>query len=335
MKNIYSILSLLLGAMIALASCNSEEIPGALQPEEGDMPIEFSGINASVDTKTGADGVNGFRVWASRTNNNASVYNIFATDGTEVTKTTSGNSVSWAYSPIRYWQPGTYNFYATSPTAISTTTPITGELSSTGLAIHFGEEVEGTYTGWDLSAIQTDFMFAKTQDVTGRFNGTNTPVSLAFDHMLSKISFSAKNTDADDDVSIIVTGIKISGCHTKSLGASFGQSISYQFPDQASGHHSIAVNQSSLNKDGYQNLGSSVLVFPQTCTNLVIELTFIDVYSGITTTGNTTSASISIDWEPGKQYHYNINVSFEKISIGTITVKDWATGKQIGTTEDF
>ena len=78
-----------------------------------------------------------------------------------------------------------------------------------------------------------------------------------------------------------------------------------------------------------------MLVFPQTCTNLVVELTFTDVYNGITTTGNTTSAIITIDWKPGKQYHYNINVSFEKISIGTITVKDWSSGGQIGTTEDF
>lgn len=332
MKNIYSILSLLLGAMIILASCNSEEISGTLLPDDSDMPIEFSGINASLDTKAGVDDIASFRVWASRTTNNATVYNIFSTRGTDVTKATSGNSISWIYSPIRYWQPGTYDFYAIIPTAISTSIPISGELSSTSLAIHFGEEVDGAYAGWDLSVNQTDLMLATEPNVTGRFNATNTPVNLAFNHMLSKISFSAKNTD-DEDVTITVTGIKINGCHTKSLGMSFGQNTTYLFPNTTSGSHSIPVNQ-RLNKNEYQNLGSSVLVFPQTCNNLVVELTFTDVYNEKTTTGNTTSASIPINWVAGKQYHYKINVSFDAISFSPPTIKEWSTGGSIYT-EDF
>ena len=181
MKNIYCILSILLGYMITLASCQSEGLSGTDTFEENVVPIEFAGIQVEVATKTATlpDDFTGFKVWASRTVSDAAQpnYNVFGTTGTDVEKSGSGTTLSWIYTPVRYWQTGTYNFHAIWPTSIAST-PIAGTLGVSGLTLTIGNG------GWDLSANQIDLMSATTQ-VT---NTTGTPgqVVLTFNHMLSK-----------------------------------------------------------------------------------------------------------------------------------------------------
>jgi hypothetical protein len=54
----------------------------------------------------------------------------------------------------------------------------------------------------------------------------------------------------------------------------------------------------------------------------------------VTTIGNIKTATISTAWETGKQYEYKINVGFDAISIGAITVTDWGNGGAIEPDED-
>ena len=330
MKKFLNITYVLLGAMIILNSCHREDFPSHQIPTESDCPIEFSPISASLETKTDASAtIEDFKVWASNKVNNVDNYNVFGSEGTDVRKSGS----DWVYSPVRYWQPSNYNFYAVSPIEISSSIPISGSLSSSGLSIYFGEKVDGSYSGWDLSSNQVDLLLASEQNVTTRLNATNTPVDLAFDHLLSKITFTAKNVE-EDNVSITVTGIEIRGCHTKSIGMTYNQEDTWTFPATTSGAHSLPAFSQAITKTEYTDIGSSILVFPQECKTLRVELTFNDTHNGVTTTGNVKSAIIQTNWDAGKQYNYKINVSFDSISFGDITVDEWADG-QIINSEDF
>ena len=332
MKKFLNISYILLGVMIILASCNSEEISGTLLPDDSDMPIEFSGINASLDTKAGVDDIASFRVWASRTTNNATVYDIFSTSGTAVTKTISGNSISWIYSPTRYWQPGTYDFYAITPTAISTSIPVSGELSSTSLAIHFGEEVDGAYAGWDLSVNQTDLMLATEPNVTGRFNATNTPVNLAFNHMLSKIRFSAKKTT---DMQIDIVMVKISGHLTTASSVEMsGNGATWTLSTVSTGQEIGLSTPIALDKVQDKPVTSELLVFPQGARERdkgTVEGIRRDADNA---GGYPKSASITTDWQAGKQYDYVINVGPDGISFSEPTVKPWDDNGGTGHSKD-
>ena len=113
----------------------------------------------------------------------------------------------------------------------------------------------------------------------------------------------------------------------------YTQSAAWTFPENTSGEHSFTCS-TDITKTGYTDLGSSVLVFPQECEALRVELTFTDTHNGVTTTGNIKSATIQTNWDTGKQYNYKINVSFDSISFGTLTVDDWADGENINS-EDF
>ena len=109
---------LLLGFLLTFASCQRVDVPGNSDlPAEDSEPIEFSGITGWLETKADAgEGDAGeddestpipfdkFKVWAQ----NGTNYNVFGQSGTEVS--TSDEGSTWTYSPVRYWQAGTYDF---------------------------------------------------------------------------------------------------------------------------------------------------------------------------------------------------------------------------------
>ena len=344
MKNKTSIFTLLLGAMIILASCNSEEIPGVDLPAGDNMPIEFSGVQTWVDTKDGAgdddeeeptlpESFTGFKVWASRSykdaNNIDQIDTDVFSDGTEVLKEVAGeSSVAWKYSPLRYWQPGDYNFYAVSPTAISESIPIHGNLDSSDLSLYFGEFDGGEYSGWDLKQNQVDLLYASTLGVTGRFNSTNTPVNLTFDHMLSKLSFSVGNKTTDTDITLsaikiygnkkIATSCTSSGTFALKSVTNAGNSY---FEDSALSYSLSAVESGEPIE--YTTIISELFAFPEKC-NITVELTIsLDAdASGYT----KSSASTPVKWEAGKHYHYQIKIAPDNVSFSEPLVVDWNNG---------
>ena len=96
-----------------LVSCHREEnLTKGTQSEYG-YPIEFSGISGSIETRADGDQIpplpddfTDFRVWAELDDDP----DVFGANGTKVS--TSNKGQTWAYSPVRYWKDGTYNFYA-------------------------------------------------------------------------------------------------------------------------------------------------------------------------------------------------------------------------------
>ena len=324
--NKHNVAAALLGFLLIVVSCQREDIQ---KIEVENTPIEFSGITSWLDTK--ADGgsatsvlpSNNFIVWAQ----NSSNYSVFGTDGTVVS--TSDGGATWTYSPVRYWQNSTYNFYAVSPADKAT-----GSLSANGLSLSFND-------GWDLSVEQTDLLLA-TQTVDGSTqvnkDGGPNKVSLTFDHMLSKISFSARNAEGSN-VEFSVTGIKVFGLHktaesvtvsssssawsldNKSTSDSEFKDISLEQPKQLT---TEKVTENGVERYKYTNLCDKFIVFPETAT-IVVEVTYNQTYNGATASV-TKSATISPTLAAGYEYDFKLKINADAIAIDSEpTVTPWVS----------
>lgn len=332
MKNIRIILITLLGAMIALASCQREDVPHNGTPKENGTPISFSAIHASLATK-GDDGgtedgsatgtttpeISSFHVWASR---NESSNDIFGTHGTTVT---AGNNGLWIYSPVRYWQTGTYNFAAISPLSISENIAISGSIDNGELSLSFGTE----NSNWNLASVPTDLLIAEAASVTGRVNSTSPQsVSLTFTHLLSQIYFEAKNADANG-TPIEVTKVEISGNNKVASGLIYNMSavdskVSWTYTDNGSASQDISLSTSKTLGDTYESVTPNVMVFSQNC-DLIVKVTFKDK-ENVASTIEKSAVIDNTGWMPGKRYKYKISISPDKIIFDQVSVEAWSQG---------
>ena len=337
MKNIYIILTTFLGAMIALTSCQREDVPHNESPEEIGAPISFSTIQASFDTK-GVDGENdedegtesttpkitSFHVWASRTygetGNPTTVNSIFSGDEVRY-----DNGV-WKYSPVRYWQRGNYQFVAVSQMT-DTKTSYTGSITNSSLNLSF------TSPGWNVISTPADLILASVTSSGETQRNNNTAVAFSFDHQLAMVRFTAKNAETRN-ATIYIKSIAITGNKTIASGLTYSASST---PTTAWGFSETTPVQQlqlqfaegetaiTLDKDSQTTLTSDLMVFPQDCT-LEIQITYDVVGNGGTASNNSKSAVKTVSWKGGKIYEYNINVTSDHISfVEEPTVVDWGT----------
>lgn len=291
--------------MFVLTSCHIEDNPVASTPVNGDEPIEFSSVYASVDTKT-TTGENSalpanFQVWASRTVNSNTNYNVFGENGTTVTNTGSADSPKWTYSPVRYWQSGDYNFVAVTPATLVSS----GKLTNGGLALSFGS--------WKLNS-GIDALFATS-------DASNEVVSLTFKHLLTKISFSAKTAGTTP---IEIIGVKISGHHKDAKSLVLSEAgTEWEFTDDGKASQDITSSASASYElsNTATKVTSDVLVFSEEDCSLTVEVT---IRHAAAAAGYPKSATISTTgWLPGMQYDYIINVTPDGISFSGPRVEGW------------
>lgn len=97
-------------------------------------------------------------------------------------------STGWSYDNVQYWVPGnTYTFGAIAPYSVA------GNVSNVTLptgATKVGMEVAFTNTDAD----QVDLLHAAPAQITGVTPTYTTPVSMTFNHQLSKVKFSFQNS---------------------------------------------------------------------------------------------------------------------------------------------
>lgn len=334
MKNIHIILTTLLGTMIALASCQREDVPHNGTPEENGTPISFSAIHASLDTK-GDDGetseggsetgtttpeISSFHVWASRT---------YGQTGSPTTDNTifSGEEVTyksgvWQYSPVRYWQTGSYQFVAVSQmTDIKTS--YTGSITNSSLNLSF------TSPGWNLSTTPADLILAPATVSGDSQRNNNANVAFTFDHQLAKVKFSAKNNDSREP-SITITGVKISGNSKIASSMTYNPtSRSATWALSNTDGWSISITPVDLKTDEFEDITDYVLVFPENLQadnrSFTVEITFNEILGGVTTTGNVKSATIKPTWAAGYKYDYNITLTSDHLTFSEPTVTEWVT----------
>lgn len=180
-------------AIAGLVACNNEETIAI----QGNTPMEFGGsfvenaTRAAVDPSTTTNTLDAFDVWAFMDQTNGTVL-----VDEDVTKSGS----KWAYTNVQYWLPEhTYYFTALAPMNSDNWDLADADIAGQGVV---------SFTNVDGSE---DLIYATTEvDTKGMQVGQTMPaVKFAFNHMLSKVKFTFKNGYTTDNVSFVISDVKM------------------------------------------------------------------------------------------------------------------------------
>lgn len=306
---------LMLGAAaMMLASCTQNEVVEVAESRS----IGFNGTG--IDNITKADitstGFNQFYVYGGYGNN--AVFN-------KISVTKSGQN--WGYSPTQYWANGTWNFagYAggngVTPTWDNTTGTLTLTINSN-------------------ANNQDDVIFAANKSITVTDATTyNTPVTLNFTHLLSKIQFKfTKEVASLGGVTVKLTNFKVAALKTNAKWTDGVQSTA-DVPE--TGDYSDFTEAKEI--DGTNGLSTTEFyVIPQDVSAFAItaDAVITDVNSSTIKSGKVTASvptSGITQWEPQTKYVYTAELKYENIITQdptkdpqpiefTGSTTDWTTG---------
>lgn len=187
-----------LTAAAMLASCSNDETVEMAQQKAIGFSNAFvnNGTRSVVDPSFTTTSLNDFAVYGFT--QNGQIFN-----GEKVSKGGAA-STGWSYDNVQYWVPGnTYTFGAIAPYSVA------GNVSNVTLptgATKVGMEVAFTNTDAD----QVDLLHAEPTQIAGTdvTPTYTTPVSMTFNHQLSKVKFSFVN-EVGEGYTVKVKDVKI------------------------------------------------------------------------------------------------------------------------------
>lgn len=167
-----------LTAAAMLASCSNDETVEMAQQKAISFSNAFvnNGTRSIVDPSFTTGSLQDFAVYGFT--QKGQIFN-----GEKVSK--GGNA--WSYDNVQYWVPGnTYTFGAIAPYSVA------ANVSKVALPENATKvEMEVAFTNTD--AKQVDLLHAAPTQITGVTATYTTPVSMTFNHQLSKVKFSFAN----------------------------------------------------------------------------------------------------------------------------------------------
>lgn len=167
-----------LTAAAMMASCSNDETVEMAQQKAISFSNAFvnNGTRSIVDPSFTTTSLNDFAVYGFT--QKGQIFN-----GEKVSK----GGTAWSYDNVQYWVPGnTYTFGAIAPYSVAAN--VSNVTLPTG-ATKVGMEVAFTNTDAD----QVDLLHAAPAQITGVTPTYTTPVSMTFNHQLSKVKFSFAN----------------------------------------------------------------------------------------------------------------------------------------------
>lgn len=178
---------------LALTACNSDEtVEMAKGNAIGFKTFVNNSTRAANDVTT--DGLEAFKVWGLM-NKGDQTGTPFV--GKEVTKANG----TWSYQTPVYWEKGyAYSFVALAPNEAYTFTAPTAINTWGSLTFDNGDG-------------ETDLIYATAKQETVPANGCPAPVSLTFNHMLSRVRFQFENGMLDGS-KLTVSNVKINDAYT-------------------------------------------------------------------------------------------------------------------------
>lgn len=182
-----------LTAAAMLASCSNDETVEMAQQKAISFSNAFvnNGTRSIVDPSFTTTSLSDFAVYGFT--QNGQIFN-----GEKVSK----GGTAWSYDNVQYWVPGnTYTFGAIAPYSVA------GNVSNVTLptgATKVGMEV--AFTNTDVK--QVDLLHAAPAQITGVTATYTTPVSMTFNHQLSKVKFSFQNS-VGEGYNVKVSNVKI------------------------------------------------------------------------------------------------------------------------------
>lgn len=171
-----------LTAAAMMASCSNDETVEMAQQKAISFSNAFvnNGTRSIVDPSFTTASLSDFAVYGFT--QKGQIFN-----GEKVSKGGAA-STGWSYDNVQYWVPGnTYTFGAIAPHSVAAN--VSNVTLPTG-ATKVGMEVAFTNTDAD----QVDLLHAAPAQITGVTPTYTTPVSMTFNHQLSKVKFSFQNS---------------------------------------------------------------------------------------------------------------------------------------------
>ena len=189
-----------LTAAAMLASCSNDETVEMAQQKAISFSNAFvnNGTRSIVDPSFTTTSLNDFAVYGFT--QKGQIFN-----GEKVSKGGTA-STGWSYNNVQYWVPGnTYTFGAIAPHSVA------GNVSNVTLPTGATKvEMEVAFTNKD--ADQVDLLHAAPTQITGVTASYTTPVSMTFNHQLSKVKFSFENA-VGVDYNVKVSNVKITDAY--------------------------------------------------------------------------------------------------------------------------
>ena len=311
MKRIIDII--ILTSVLILSGCKDVSSVDPQIGESDRRPIEF-GISSdlSVESKAAIDETNytaaGFTAFGFFTEPGATSGNPVFQDNTVVTYSTD----AWSYTPLRYWQPGSYVFAGVMPSVYSATFD-----SSNKLTLNFGED------GFNLAETQTDLLVAFDKKTVTSVKDAGL-VDFDFTHQLALVTIEGRSKDPDTQ-GITVQEIVVYGNSKEATG-----DIVFTYnPTSDTFTSAYTPGALSTDKDVYKTISRpgnltgaaatadwdlaytdtydvlepGLLVFPQTC-NFSIVVKYKEGGKDMTMTG-----TLPATWKAGKKYTYRFSLA--------------------------
>lgn len=186
-----------LTAAAMLASCSNDETVEMAQQKAISFSNAFvnNGTRSIVDPSFTTTSLNDFAVYGFT--QKGQIFN-----GEKVSK----GGTAWSYDNVQYWVPGnTYTFGAIAPHSVAAkVSDVTLPESATKV------EMKVAFTNTD--AKQVDLLHAAPPQITGVTASYTTPVSMTFNHQLSKVKFSFENV-VGVDYNVKVSNVKITDAY--------------------------------------------------------------------------------------------------------------------------
>ena len=195
---------MLAAATVMFAACAETDLVNEINEAEAQYAIGFDAFaNKTTRAEMTASTLTNFKVWGYK---ESGTYNYTVFDGVEVTK--SGNE--WTYTDKQYWdEKATYEFYAVAP-------------ADNNSSIDENRMITINDVASGISTASKDYVIDRNGfDADGEDKPT---VAIAFNHIMTKLSFVLKAQDAVDET-IEVTSLKMHG-YDNGVGV-FAQSSTY------------------------------------------------------------------------------------------------------------
>lgn len=189
-----------LTAAAMMASCSNDETVEMAQQKAISFSNAFvnNGTRSVVDPSFTTENLTDFAVYGFT--QNGQIFN-----GDKVSKGGSA-STGWSYANLQYWVPGnTYTFGAIAPHSVAA--------NVSGVALpENATKVEMKVAFTNTDAKQVDLLHAAPPQITGVTASYTTPVSMTFNHQLSKVKFSFENV-VGVDYNVKVSNVKITDAY--------------------------------------------------------------------------------------------------------------------------
>lgn len=229
----------------------------------------------------------------------------------------------WVYSGTQYWVPEqTYYFAALAPM----NSPNIKEELATGEAAKKGL---GTITFTNTDGTE-DLLYSAVSVKSGGINDINNPISLQFNHLLTKVKFTFRNGFITDNVAVKVTNVR--------MDVPSKASIDLARDDYSKGWDLIGSETINLNFGDVDTINSTKrneaanerLIIP-TGPQQRYTVTFdIEILIGNVSAYNIskTSAIAGVALEMGKAYNFTTeinpdNLEFSSIVFDVVQVDKW------------